>query len=70
MENLSIDSDKAHIIRDSRSSCSNPSSRPDSDGSMAALLEKEPGMKMGCEDGFYGPGKEHILTYDASKMRT
>jgi hypothetical protein len=36
---------------------------------LSSLIEKEPGLKIGCEDGFYGPGKAHLLTYDESKMR-
>ena len=38
--------------------------------SLPCNIEKEPGLKVGCENGFYGPNKTHILTFDQSKVRT
>ena len=36
---------------------------------MSFLCDKEPGIKFAAENGFYGPGKSHILTYDPSQIR-
>jgi hypothetical protein len=39
-------------------------------GPLQSCMEREPGIVLASDDGFFGPDKKHIITYDATKMRT
>lgn len=83
MQNLSVDSSDSTKLNQSnkrgrRSSFggNQPSHfsvqepKAENESPLPCSFEKEPGIKLAREGGFYGPDKSHILTFDQAKVRT
>ena len=70
MENMGLESDTGKLNSDRSSSFATANANATTSDGPMSFFEKEPGLKLGCENGFYGPGKSHIITYDTTKVRT
>jgi len=61
---------KINDSRNTSSSAAAPAANTESTGVWQKYMQREPGIVLASDDGFFGPDKKHIITYDASEMRT
>ena len=70
MSSVEMENRQSRLNGSSNSSAPAAAKTDSSTGLLQSCMEREPGIVLASDSGFFGPDKKHIITYDSTQMRT